>query len=43
MRVVIAGAGSVGSSIARELLSNNHEILLIDLAARYGDTEAREH
>ncbi|MHA7263812.1 potassium channel family protein [Arthrobacter sp. TMN-37] len=30
MRVVIAGAGSVGSSIARELLSNNHEILLID-------------
>ncbi|MHA7208216.1 potassium channel family protein [Arthrobacter sp. MDT1-65] len=30
MRVVIAGAGSVGSSIARELLGNNHEILLID-------------
>ena len=30
MRVVIAGAGSVGSSIAKELLSNNHEILLID-------------
>lgn len=30
MRVVIAGAGSVGSSIARELLSNNHDILLID-------------
>ncbi|WP_336713559.1 potassium channel family protein [Arthrobacter sp. USHLN218] len=30
MKVVIAGAGSVGSSIARELLSNNHEILLID-------------
>ncbi|WP_081747705.1 TrkA family potassium uptake protein [Arthrobacter sp. Br18] len=30
MRVVIAGAGSVGSSIARELLSNKHEILMID-------------
>ncbi len=30
MRVVIAGAGSVGSSIARELLGNKHEILLID-------------
>lgn len=30
MRVVIAGAGSVGSSIARELLAHNHEILLID-------------
>ncbi len=30
MKVVIAGAGSVGSSIAKELLSNNHDILLID-------------
>ncbi|MGO4383895.1 potassium channel family protein [Specibacter sp. RAF43] len=30
MLVVIVGAGSVGSSIARELLSHNHEILLID-------------
>ena len=30
MRVVIAGAGSVGRSIARELLTNGHEILLID-------------
>ncbi|NUL49148.1 TrkA family potassium uptake protein [Cellulosimicrobium funkei] len=30
MRVVIAGAGSVGSSIARELLANGHEILLVD-------------
>lgn len=30
MKVIIAGAGSVGSSIARELLSNNHDILLID-------------
>lgn len=30
MKVVIAGAGSVGSSIARELLAHGHEILLID-------------
>ncbi|MBP6996993.1 MAG: TrkA family potassium uptake protein [Phycicoccus sp.] len=30
MRVVIAGAGSVGRSIARELLRNGHQVLLID-------------
>src|SRR4051795_1085209 len=30
MRVVIAGAGSVGRSIARELLRNGHHVLLID-------------
>jgi trk system potassium uptake protein TrkA len=30
MRVVIAGAGSVGRSIARELLANGHEVTLID-------------
>jgi trk system potassium uptake protein len=30
MRVVIAGAGAVGRSIARELLLNDHEVLLID-------------
>src|SRR5512144_2536633 len=30
MRVVIAGAGSVGRSIARELLGNGHQVLLID-------------
>ena len=30
MRVVIAGAGSVGRSIARELIRNDHEVLLID-------------
>lgn len=30
MRVVIAGAGSVGRSIARELIANSHEVLLID-------------
>ena len=30
MRVAIAGAGSVGRSVARELIENGHEILLID-------------
>ena len=30
MRVVIAGAGNVGRSIARELIANGHEVLLID-------------
>jgi trk system potassium uptake protein TrkA len=30
MRVTIAGAGAVGRSIARELLDNDHEVLLID-------------
>ncbi|WP_138926427.1 potassium channel family protein [Glutamicibacter creatinolyticus] len=30
MKVMIAGAGSVGSSIARELLNNGHQVLIID-------------
>ena len=30
MRVVIAGAGSVGRSIATELIRNGHQLLLID-------------
>ena len=30
MRVVVAGAGSVGRSIARELLGYNHEVTIID-------------
>lgn len=30
MNVVIVGAGSVGRSIARELINNGHEVLLID-------------
>lgn len=33
MRVAIAGAGNVGRSIARELLANDHKVLLIDRAA----------
>lgn len=40
MRVAIAGAGSVGRSIARELIDNGHQVLLIDrdLAAIKPDT-----
>jgi len=30
MKVLIAGAGSVGRSIARDLLAHQHEVLLID-------------
>jgi trk system potassium uptake protein TrkA len=30
VKVIIAGAGSVGSSIARELLAHRHDVLLID-------------
>ena len=30
MRVAIAGAGKVGRSIARELVANGHQVLLID-------------
>lgn len=30
MRVAIVGAGNVGRAIARELLSNGHQVLLID-------------
>lgn len=30
MRVSIAGAGNVGRSIARELIANGHQVLLIE-------------
>jgi trk system potassium uptake protein len=30
MRIAIAGAGKVGRSIARELLENGHEVLIVD-------------
>jgi len=30
MRIAIAGAGNVGRAIARELLENSHQVLLID-------------
>jgi trk/ktr system potassium uptake protein len=34
MRIAIAGAGAVGRSIARELITNGHDLLLIDKDAR---------
>jgi len=34
MRVAIAGAGNVGNSIAKDLLENGHEVLLIDVDPR---------
>ena len=34
MRVAIAGAGAVGRSIARELIGNGHDVLLIDKEPR---------
>ncbi|MCT1656566.1 MULTISPECIES: potassium channel family protein [Brevibacterium] len=30
MKILIAGAGSVGRSVARELLDNGHDVLLVD-------------
>lgn len=40
MKVAVIGAGSVGRSIARELLENNHEVLLIDKEPRKIDEES---
>lgn len=40
MRVAIAGAGAVGRSIAAELLSSGHEVLLIDRDSRAIDVNA---
>jgi len=45
MRVAIAGAGKVGRAIARELLGNGHQVLLIDrdpALARPGVVEGAE-
>jgi trk system potassium uptake protein TrkA len=45
MRVAIAGAGKVGRAIARELIQNGHQILLIDrdaAQARPGVVEGAE-
>jgi len=39
MKVMIAGAGSVGSSIARELVINDHEVLLIDIQPEMAQRE----
>lgn len=39
MKVMIAGAGAVGSSIARELVANNHEVLIVDLKSEMAERE----
>jgi trk system potassium uptake protein TrkA len=40
MRVTIAGAGAVGRSIARELLDNGHEVMLIERNLAHIDGES---
>lgn len=40
MRVAIVGAGNVGRSIARELIANGHQVLLIDRDPRAIKTES---
>jgi trk system potassium uptake protein TrkA len=40
MKVVIAGAGAVGRSIARELLRNEHEVMLVERKLDHVDPEA---
>lgn len=40
MRIAIAGAGNVGRSIARELLANGHQVLLIDKEPKAIKTES---
>jgi trk system potassium uptake protein TrkA len=42
MRIAIAGAGSVGRSIAGELVDNGHQVMLIDRAAEAITPEAIE-
>ena len=41
MRIVIAGAGSVGRSIAGELLANGHDVTLIEKDPGYTRATAR--
>lgn len=43
MRVVVVGAGSVGRSIARELIANDHQVLLIDRDAEEANTRSVAH
>lgn len=40
MRVTIAGAGAVGRSIARELLDNHHQVMLIERNLAHIDGES---
>jgi trk system potassium uptake protein TrkA len=38
MRIAIAGAGNVGRAIARELIDNGHQVLLIDKRSKGAQT-----
>ena len=40
MRIAIAGAGNVGRAIARELLDNGHQVLLLDRDPKALKTES---
>ena len=40
MKVAIAGAGAVGRSVARELVSNSHDVTLIERNPEHLDTDA---
>src|ERR1700739_3779752 len=40
MKVAIAGAGAVGRSIARELLDNGHDIMLLERNPEHVDVDA---
>src|SRR5581483_7034765 len=40
MKVAIAGAGAVGRSIARELIENGHEIILLERNPEHVDEDA---
>ena len=40
MKVAIAGAGAVGRSIARELIRNNHEVMLLERKLEHVEPES---
>ena len=40
MKILVAGAGSVGRSISRELISHSHKVTLMD---RAGSSAAARH
>ncbi len=42
MKVAIAGAGAVGRSIARELVSNSHEVLLLERDVKHMEPDSVE-
>lgn len=40
MKVVVAGAGAVGRSVARELIANAHDVTLIERNSDHVDDDA---